>query len=409
MSKKVSVIGVLVLCLIIFSLTLTSLHSQTYTSVPPTFQFTRNLGLGNRGQDVENLQCILGVTQTTGYYGPITAAAVLQFQNAHPTEVLTPIGLTAGTGYMGSSTRAYLNTQISQNASSSIPTCPTYIPLTPTEPTPAPITYQPQPLPQPTQPTQPTQNTQPPQQLPITPIINPDGTVSYLNPNATSTLNPYGTIISPYGTTNPYNPYQSILPTYRSLNSSNNSQGYTNSNAANATAAINVSQGTGSIAGLPTVGVYNPTMRRNEPYAHVVTDSSGSPFVGDIVTTFGGPRDHDIDPVTGHDLNLNHLPIYPACTAHSLNPNAYYMAFRWDYTKPQTTFAKLRSSYVRFYNPKTRLYALAMPVDWGPSPVSPSKATIDVSEGTLKALGAEGGDKIYFQMVPASGPLKSPC
>jgi hypothetical protein len=115
------------------------LFATDYSTVSSSFSFSRNLGVGNRGQDVENLQCILGIGTPTGYFGPITKQALTDFQNAHVSEILAPVGLSAGTGYMGESTRTYLNTQISSQGSTSTPTtCPTY-----NAPTPNPSIYTP--------------------------------------------------------------------------------------------------------------------------------------------------------------------------------------------------------------------------------------------------------------------------
>ncbi len=108
-----------------------NLYAENYSSVISSFTFTRDLSIGNRGQDVENLQCILGVDSPTGYFGSITKASLVQFQNDHAADILTPAGLTAGTGYFGSSSRAFINQQLyERGASTTAPTCPIYVPPT---------------------------------------------------------------------------------------------------------------------------------------------------------------------------------------------------------------------------------------------------------------------------------------
>lgn len=78
--------------------------------------FNRNLGLGMSGDDVMALQKILiseGVWESevgvTGYFGSITKTAVIKYQEKYAAEILEPLDLTKGTGFVGSSTRAHLN------------------------------------------------------------------------------------------------------------------------------------------------------------------------------------------------------------------------------------------------------------------------------------------------------------
>lgn len=85
--------------------------------------FARDLQLGMKGEDVRRLQQYLNghgdmvsasgggsLGQETDYFGALTYRALVEFQNSHAEAVLYPLGLTAGTGFFGPATRAYVNT-----------------------------------------------------------------------------------------------------------------------------------------------------------------------------------------------------------------------------------------------------------------------------------------------------------
>lgn len=86
-----------------------------YVPPPAEDRFKKNLKLGSRGEDVSALQQFLvgeGVypeAMVTGYFGPKTQTAVIRFQEKYKSEILTPVGFTRGTGFVGAATRAKLN------------------------------------------------------------------------------------------------------------------------------------------------------------------------------------------------------------------------------------------------------------------------------------------------------------
>jgi len=79
--------------------------------------FSKDLYLGSRGEDVKKFQEILiqeGVWEredigATGYFGPVTKRAAEKLQEKYSSDILEPLGLTKPTGFIGKSTREYLN------------------------------------------------------------------------------------------------------------------------------------------------------------------------------------------------------------------------------------------------------------------------------------------------------------
>lgn len=85
--------------------------------------FTQNLSLGSTGAQVLALQKILNRDSDTlianigpgspgnetSYFGSLTRMAVIRFQEKYATDVLTPVGLSQGNGYVRLYTRAKLN------------------------------------------------------------------------------------------------------------------------------------------------------------------------------------------------------------------------------------------------------------------------------------------------------------
>jgi hypothetical protein len=93
------------------------------TPSPCPYSWTRNLQVGSTGNDVLKLQQFLNADPSTEIatsgigslgnettnYGGRTKQAVAAFQEKYAADVLTPIGLTTGTGAVGTLTRSKLN------------------------------------------------------------------------------------------------------------------------------------------------------------------------------------------------------------------------------------------------------------------------------------------------------------
>ncbi|MBI1999530.1 MAG: peptidoglycan-binding protein [Parcubacteria group bacterium] len=117
-------------------------QTPAVSSTACPYTWARNLTVGATGDDVKKLQQFLNsmsdtmvassgagsAGNETSTFGPATKAAVVKFQNKYASEVLTPVGLSAGTGYFGASSRVKANALCS-GAAATTPTTTT--PTTP--------------------------------------------------------------------------------------------------------------------------------------------------------------------------------------------------------------------------------------------------------------------------------------
>lgn len=112
---------------ILMSLALCSVPSFAHAESPAIVApFVSDLRLGSIDPQVVALQQYLNahgfvvategpgsVSNETDYFGTKTRAALIAFQEAHRADILTPLGLTSGTGNFFSVTRAYVNGTLS--------------------------------------------------------------------------------------------------------------------------------------------------------------------------------------------------------------------------------------------------------------------------------------------------------
>ena len=96
--------------------------------IPKDFQFVKPLVFNQKAPDAYYLQIVLNSTQVTQVatvgpgspshetlrFGRLTKVAVIKFQEEHASEILTPLGLTRGTGIIGPNTRKVLNQTLTQ-------------------------------------------------------------------------------------------------------------------------------------------------------------------------------------------------------------------------------------------------------------------------------------------------------
>lgn len=113
-SVKSSILLVLLMSMIVSPLFIPFTARADTSSTIPLCEITRNLKIGDSGEDVKCLQKYLNwagfTVATTGvgspgnettYFGSRTRDAVVKWQNANSTNVLAPANLSVGTGFWG--------------------------------------------------------------------------------------------------------------------------------------------------------------------------------------------------------------------------------------------------------------------------------------------------------------------
>ena len=126
------------------------------------------------------------------------------------------------------------------------------------------------------------------------------------------------------------------------------------------------------------------------------------------MSTFGGPDDTGVTPSEGlalfdaSDVAANpdlFLPTQPPGTtgvARRLNPQAKYLACRWDYSVTPKNF--LKKITVKVSNPANGKSEDARPVDWGPNLTTGRIA--DLSPGLAAALGLTTDGNCRVEIPP---------
>jgi peptidoglycan hydrolase-like protein with peptidoglycan-binding domain len=84
----------------------TDIVNPVNTSTQTNFSFTGIFKLGDQSEEIKNIQTFLNKNLSinlpiTGFFGPLTKQAVIDFQNKNKEYVLTPAGLNSGTGIWG--------------------------------------------------------------------------------------------------------------------------------------------------------------------------------------------------------------------------------------------------------------------------------------------------------------------
>lgn len=135
------------------------------------------------------------------------------------------------------------------------------------------------------------------------------------------------------------------------------------------------------------------------------------------MSVFGGPNDHGVGPSEGlaifdpPDGNANpdiFLPTQPPGTtglARRLNPDAMYIACRWDYSVTPKSF--LKTIKVKVTNPANNQSRDVRPADWGPNVATGRVA--DLSPGLAAALGLVTDKECQVQIPTPAGTQPPPA
>ncbi len=121
------------------------------------------------------------------------------------------------------------------------------------------------------------------------------------------------------------------------------------------------------------------------------------------MSVFGGPSDKGVAADEGlalferqdlcapicAGLFLDHQPWGTSGLARRLDPDAFYIACRWNYRTHPRSF--LRRIHVEVHGPHGRIL-MARPVDWGPN--ANTHRIADLSPGLARALGVETDDEV---------------